>query len=246
MDDFEKRWQRIQSLIGAEARGDAPVVATSKRTLFGIPSHVEQVMERVAAEDEARCASRMMRERMRQEGIAAREALGPDVRAFLSNPICERLVRTEAFAGAQTILAYRAIRAEVCLDAVIEAAQRDGKLVAFPVCLDERRMIAVADEGAWTRGRFGIPEPRSDGSRALDPTDIDLVICPATAFDAAGNRLGMGAGYYDRFLPACAKATRVLVAFEAQRFESIPCASWETPLDAAITESAIYPQGTLL
>ncbi len=51
----ERRWERMQQVLAAEARGDAPVTFSSGRTLFGIKSHVEEVIERVAAEDEERC-----------------------------------------------------------------------------------------------------------------------------------------------------------------------------------------------
>lgn len=54
----EKRWERMQQQLLAESRGDTPVSMGSQRTLFGIKSHVEQVIERTAAEDAARCAER--------------------------------------------------------------------------------------------------------------------------------------------------------------------------------------------
>lgn len=52
----EERWERMQELLAREAAGhDGPVKISSQRTLFGIKSHVEEVIERVAAEDEQRC-----------------------------------------------------------------------------------------------------------------------------------------------------------------------------------------------
>ena len=48
----EKRWKRIQDLIAAEAGGKELRPAVSQRTLFGIPSSVEQTIERIVAEDE--------------------------------------------------------------------------------------------------------------------------------------------------------------------------------------------------
>lgn len=73
MDDFEKRWQRIQDMLGSEARGDAPMTISSTRTLFGIPSAVEQKMDSIVREDEeARRAARIR---------AKREASGEDERA---------------------------------------------------------------------------------------------------------------------------------------------------------------------
>ncbi len=50
----EKRWKRIQDLLAAEAGGHELRPVVSQRTLFGIPSTVEQTIERIVAEDEAK------------------------------------------------------------------------------------------------------------------------------------------------------------------------------------------------
>ncbi len=55
----EKRWERMQEVLFAESRGDKPMRVTSQRTLFGIKSHVEQVIDKVVAEDQARCEQHM-------------------------------------------------------------------------------------------------------------------------------------------------------------------------------------------
>ena len=51
--DDEKRWKRIQDMLVAEASGKTMRPVVSQRTLFGIPSTVEQTIERIVAEDEA-------------------------------------------------------------------------------------------------------------------------------------------------------------------------------------------------
>ncbi len=63
----EKRWERMQELLFAESRGDAPVRVSSQRTLFGIKSHVEQVIDAVAAEDRARCEANLRNRNRRQD-----------------------------------------------------------------------------------------------------------------------------------------------------------------------------------
>ena len=50
--DDEKRWKRIQDMLAAEASGKTMRPVVSQRTLFGIPSTVEQTIERIVAEDE--------------------------------------------------------------------------------------------------------------------------------------------------------------------------------------------------
>ena len=73
--------------------------------------------------------------------------------------------------------------------------------------------------GAWKTGAFGILEPDPARSELVPPEEIDLVLCPCAGFDGDGNRVGMGAGYYDRYLPRCSNAAIYAVAFEAQRLE---------------------------
>ena len=51
--DEERRWKRINEMLAAEASGKPVRPAVSQRTLFGIPSTVEQVIERAVREDEA-------------------------------------------------------------------------------------------------------------------------------------------------------------------------------------------------
>ena len=62
--DDERRWKRIQDMLAAEASGKVVRPAVSQRTLFGIPSTVEQAIERIVAEDEE--ARRMKRQRESQ------------------------------------------------------------------------------------------------------------------------------------------------------------------------------------
>ena len=94
--------------------------------------------------------------------------------------------------------------------------------------------------GGWKEGFRGIPEPDPVCSEEVAPEEIDLVICPGAAFDRECTRLGMGGGYYDRFLPRCGKAAVILAAFEAQRADRLPREQWDIPMDRVVTEERIY------
>lgn len=86
----------------------------------------------------------------------------------------------------------------------------------------------------WRRGAFGILEPIK--GFVVRPEEIDLVICPCSGFDEDGNRLGMGGGYYDRFLPQCKNAVKIAVAFEAQKLPHVHTEAFDVKMDAIITE----------
>ncbi len=73
------------------------------------------------------------------------------------------------------------------------------------------------------------------------PEDFDLVIVPGVAFDPTGNRLGYGAGYYDRFLPRLRPKTPTVAAcFDLQMVDSVFPAAHDIPLDFIVTESSVY------
>ena len=135
---------------------------------------------------------------------------------------------------------YRAVRGEVRLDLLPVRAPE--KKYVYPLCMENNEMRALLPDSAesWRFGPFHIPEPDPDLSEEISPDRIDLVLCPCTAFDAECSRLGMGGGYYDRFLPKCRNAAIFSVAFEVQRAESVPHDLLDRQMDGVITEEGTY------
>ena len=103
-------------------------------------------------------------------------------------------------------------------------------------------MIALhpSDSNAWIKGHYGIWEPDPAQSELISPEGIDLVICPCTVFDENCYRMGMGAGYYDRYLKKCIHAKAVAVAFECQKAPRVPAAPWDCCMEKIFTEDAVY------
>ena len=52
--------------------------------------------------------------------------------------------------------------------------------------------------------------------------------------------MGMGAGYYDRYLEKCSGAHIVAVAFECQKADSVMRQEWDKPMEKVFTEEKIY------
>ena len=177
---------------------------------------------------------------MRKAGIAARDALSPEERVHFSKSIVRRILESEEFQSAETILIYRAVRGEVRLEALEEAAE---KRLLYPLCISKTEMIALQPqkgEEGWKKGAFGIPEPVRELSLEIPPEKIDLVICPCTVFGEACGRMGMGAGYYDRYLKKCVNAHIVSAAFEVQKADRIEMQPWDQPMEKVFTEAAVY------
>lgn len=177
--------------------------------------------------------------RQRKEGIAARRALAPEQRRERDGRICAALLGSACYRAARTILLYAAVGGEVNLAAFREAAERAGKVLCYPLCRAGHQMDALhpEDGGAWAVGLHRIPAPVPERSTLIPPEEIDLVLVPCTRFDAICRRVGMGGGYYDRYLPRCTRAQRVGIAYECQRTGRAAADLWDVALDAFVTEA---------
>jgi len=177
----------------------------------------------------------------RRAGIAARRALAPVQRETANAALCKAIAALDCFQRAKHILFYAAFGGETDLSALAETAQRLGKSVAYPVCGEGFSLTAaIPDPDGWEVGAYGIRTPVLARSQVLTPDQLDLVLVPCTAFDAACRRVGMGKGYYDRYLPRCTRAVKLGIAFEAQRVPRAAADAHDQRLDAFVTEEHIY------
>lgn len=88
--------------------------------------------------------------------------------------------------------------------------------------------------------RWGILEPQLSSS-FLSPVALDVVFVPLVGFDAEGNRMGMGKGFYDRTFAFRGQGNRrrpllVGLAHECQRVESLDKQSWDVCMDRIVTD----------
>ena len=177
----------------------------------------------------------------RKAGRAARKALGPEERKAANAALCAFLWQLAAVQNAQTILLYAAFGFEADLAAFAAEAAAQGKTLAYPVCGEAYSLTAaVPGPDGWEMGQYGIRTPILSRAEILPPEALDLILVPCTAFDAACGRVGMGKGYYDRYLPRCTRAVKLGIAFEAQRVPHAALDEHDQRLDAFITEGGIY------
>lgn len=163
-------------------------------------------------------------------------------RANHSAAICGYLTALPILREAKTILSYQATELEADLSAFHAWALAQGKTLAFPVSYSGGRMEAYVplSPESWERGRYGILSPIPERSRPVEPGELDAVILPCVGFDAQGRRLGHGGGYYDRYLPQCPRAVRILVAFEAQRLERVETGPTDQSVHIFATEQGAF------
>lgn len=143
-----------------------------------------------------------------------------------SRVIESKLLALPVFQKAKTILFYCSFKGEVDTFPMMEKAIGLRKRVAVPFIKKETKQIVamlIESTKELVPGPYGIPSPRYDAAKALDPSDLDLALVPGVAFDQANNRLGRGAGYYDRFLCELPSAVPIVgLAYDFQLVSMIP------------------------
>jgi len=155
-----------------------------------------------------------------------------------SRLIAEQFWELPAIQKARTILFYASMPGEVDTLLMIEKAIFSGKRVALPI-VEQNQMkliptVILSMEDVHKK-KHGIAEPYADPERTLDCKDLDAVIVPGLAFDRLHNRLGRGAGYYDRFLSILPKTVSTVgLAFDFQLTESLPTEAHDMRLQQII------------
>lgn len=87
--------------------------------------------------------------------------------------------------------------------------------------------------------RFGFLQPHSSAP-VVSPDDIDIALLPGLAFDLFGNRLGRGAGYFDRLLRATrTDAKHVGVVAAALVVDRLPADEHDIPVEYLATEEGV-------
>lgn len=93
---------------------------------------------------------------------------------------------------------------------------------------------------AFVKGPLGLREPDPTRSKPFDFAQKFVICCPGVVFDWQGGRLGMGKGFYDRYLAAHPHALRVGVGYQIQvSKDPLPADSWDQSLDWVVTEEMI-------
>jgi len=174
-----------------------------------------------------------------------RRALPAHQRHTMNRELCRNILKSPTYRNARSIALYLPFGGEPNLMPVIQDGVKTGKQILLPrvhgpnPCL---QFLRWQPGQALIRNRFGIPEP-SLRAPELPSHGIDLVLLPLVGFDQHGNRIGMGAGYYDRTFGFRLHRRHWLgpkllgTAWSFQRCEVIHPEPWDVPVDGIVTES---------
>ncbi len=110
---------------------------------------------------------------------------------------------------------------------------------AWPIAIttnSELRFVELT-RAPTAAGAWGIREPGAADGPLLAPQEFDAVVVPGVAFTPTGARLGMGKGFYDRFLPQLRQdAMRIGVCYSWSLLDSIPVDEHDVYMTHVVTE----------
>lgn len=177
---------------------------------------------------------------LRRHILSQRQQLSTEDVRQASTEIVRAVAALPMYANAGTICSYLAIGNEVQTAALIISALYAGKIVALPRTIPASRALAlhaISSLDGLAPGPYGILEPPADAPR-IDPAEVDLFLVPGAVFDAAGHRIGYGAGYYDTML-AGSDGWRVALAYALQLAPVVPSDAHDVPMDLIVTEAGV-------
>jgi 5-formyltetrahydrofolate cyclo-ligase len=156
-----------------------------------------------------------------------------------SGLICRHVL--EVLDGTDPLMVYVSKPLEVNTKDLIGHLIAQGKTVVVPIIERDTKTLHLSYleyPDVLQESTFHVPEPLGHELPAL-ASDVKAVIIPMLAFDKKGNRLGYGAGYYDRFLSSHPHLTRIGIAFACQEVEEIPADATDTSMDIIVTDTSI-------
>ncbi|MBN6152568.1 5-formyltetrahydrofolate cyclo-ligase [Xanthomonas sp. AmX2] len=185
------------------------------------------------------------RARLRKHLRDTRRALPAGERIAAAEGLAERLLALPFLPREGFVGGYWALDGEIALHA-FQLRLPDSLRYCLPVLHEDATLrFAPWRPGAPLRSnRYGIPEPDVDAADALAPAQMALVVTPLVGFDAAGQRLGMGGGWYDRSFAFRQTRTPppwlVGAAFAVQQTAPLCAETWDVALDAICTERQTF------
>ena len=180
------------------------------------------------------------KQRLRKETIDKRDSIGRDEFLGKSAAIRANVFSLKEWKSADILYTYSSMRNEPDTMEIIRTALNEGKKVCVPKIFGkEMRFIPIESTEELKKGTWGIPEPEDKGIYSREP---GLMLVPGILFGEDFNRIGYGAGYYDRFFEGRREDDGwflVAVAYDFQIRPEIPREEFDIYMDAIVTNDRI-------
>lgn len=164
-----------------------------------------------------------------------KELCTPDQLAAMSEAVVSSIVFGGQWSVASTILLYYPLADEVDVRPLIQMAHQAGHRVLLPAVVGKDLELRLYQgEESLRAGAFNIMEPVGPVFPSQEYPQIELAIVPGMAFDATGQRLGRGKGYYDRLLPQLPQAYKIGVCYPFQFVAQVPSEEHDIPMNEVV------------
>lgn len=183
----------------------------------------------------------MTKDELRADLLELRRVMTADARYEAAEAIALHLLATPVVSRAARVACYLSMPSEPGTGPLIEGLTARGTEVVVPLSLADGTLDWVAYDPAApiASTALGIPEPEGQPLGATALESCTLVIVPALAVDHAGQRLGRGAGYYDRALVGV-RAPLCALVFAHELLTDVPSESHDIPVQMAITPQGLF------
>lgn len=181
----------------------------------------------------------ILKDRLRQEALAARDDLDEVFRHRASLQIAKTVLELPELKGLNPIGAYWPIRSEVDPRPLTEALIARGQDVALSQILHPHLSFRQWRPGdPLVKGGFGVREPGPDAPEVFPKA----LLMPLAAFDRRGGRIGYGKGHFDRAIADLSTQHPVLtvgLAYAVQEIDAVPVEPHDRKLDLIVTEAGL-------
>ncbi|WP_154062946.1 5-formyltetrahydrofolate cyclo-ligase [Klebsiella grimontii] len=186
------------------------------------------------------------KQQIRQQIRLRRRALTPEQQTQFALLAADRMMAYPPVLLAHTVAVFLSFDGELDTRPLIDQLWRAGKRVYLPVLHPfspgNLLFLHYHPNSDLVVNRLKIREPKLDVRDVLPLSQLDVLVTPLVAFDAAGQRLGMGGGFYDRTLQNWRqhRLQPVGYAHDCQQVDALPTEQWDIPLPAVITPSKTW------
>lgn len=186
--------------------------------------------------NEVEHAKRALRAELRER----RQLLSDSQRESASIAIGERLDTLVDEHGARSISCFLSTTTEPGTREFVTRAVRRGIRVLLPITRADGLLdwAVATDDGTFTDGLYGLPEPTGEVLGPIAVNDVDLMIVPAAAVDRSGMRMGWGRGYFDKTIGSMQKCPPVYaVIYDSEVLDELPREVHDQPVNGIVTPS---------
>ncbi len=184
---------------------------------------------------------------LRIEMKARRAAMSADEVTCASDIIRQHVLDLEQLREARSVFTYVSIHNEPDTRNLIRDLLALGKRVSVPRIdsdgLMQAHLITALDDltpgtpgSPGTPDQFNLPVPPSDSPLDTNP---GVTLVPGLAFTDSGHRLGMGGGYYDRFLTQPPDTVAIGLCYNWQIIDHLPAETHDQPVNKLVTDARV-------